>query len=230
MPFALLTPATFELPQGAAWLAVLAAYLLGAVPFGLVVARAKGIDLRTVGSGNIGATNAMRALGKPLGIAVFLLDVAKGALPVLLCWRPFELQGDARLSLQLLCGTAAVLGHCFPVYLRFKGGKGVATGCGALIALDYVVFLGGGAVWLATFYGLRYVGLASITMGLSFPLIAWWRGHAVQLIVATALLTLLIVVRHRSNIARMLAGTEPKAGAKKTESAHVASGGAGGRR
>ncbi|MCK6445530.1 MAG: glycerol-3-phosphate 1-O-acyltransferase PlsY [Planctomycetes bacterium] len=219
MSIAVLSTTDFVAPHGLQWVAVLASYLLGAIPFGLVVARFKGIDLRTVGSGNIGATNAMRALGKPLGILVFLLDVAKGAVPVLAGWLPFstefEIAPEAKLSLQLCCGTAAVLGHCFPLYLRFKGGKGVATGCGALIALDPLIFVAGGLVWLACFYGLRYVGLASIAMGLAFPLVAFWLGHPGQLVVAASLLTLLILVRHRSNIARMIAGTEPKAGAKK---------------
>lgn len=217
MAIASLPLSAFVWPHGPQWLAVAASYLLGAVPFGLLVAGLKRVDLRRVGSGNIGATNAMRALGKPLGLLVFLLDVAKGALPVLLGWMPFAPELDAapeaRLSLQLCCGTAAVLGHCFPVYLGFRGGKGVATGCGALIALDPLIFVGGGLVWLAVFYGLRYVGLASIAMGLTFPWVAWLMGHPTQLVIAASLLTLLIVVRHRSNIARMIAGTEPKSGA-----------------
>lgn len=215
MPLADVPFALFETPRGTAWLAVLAAYLLGAVPFGWLVARMKGVDLRSVGSGNIGATNAMRALGKPLGITVFLLDVAKGAVPVFFFASAFDLTDDAALTLRVLCGAAAVVGHCFPIYLGFKGGKGVATGCGALIALDPLIFSVAGLVWLAVFYSLRYVSLASIAMGVTFPLAAWLIGDRWEVIAGAGALTLLILARHRSNIARMIAGTEPKSGGAK---------------
>ncbi len=203
-------------PAGPEWIALVASYLLGAIPFGLVVARAKGIDLRTFGSGNIGATNAMRALGKPLGYTVFALDVAKGAVPVLLFWRWLGTVESRVLGVQVACGAAAVVGHCFPIYLAFKGGKGVATAVGALTAIDPGVCAIGGAVWFATFFGLRYAGLASISMGLAFPVSAWLLHRPDELVLACSALALLIVVRHRSNIARMLEGTEPKAGAKKS--------------
>ena len=209
-------------------LAVLGSYLLGAVPFGLVLVRLfTGQDLRALGSGNIGATNAMRAAGKPVGITAFLLDAAKGWAPVALiaplAWFAVDAGVESGLEpvsgsgfsltaawVAVLCGAAAVLGHCFPVYLGFKGGKGVATGCGALIGLDWRLFPIGGAVWLVTLLLSRYVGLSSIAMGLTFPLAAWILGAAPSTVLGAGLLTLLILIRHRSNMGRMLAGTEPK--------------------
>ncbi|HVS10613.1 MAG TPA: glycerol-3-phosphate 1-O-acyltransferase PlsY [Planctomycetota bacterium] len=197
--------------------AILASYLVGAVPFGLLLVRAsRGVDLRQVGSGNIGATNAMRAAGKPVGLAVFALDFLKGLVPVLLA-APAAGGGLSPRELQVACGTAAVVGHCFPVYLRFRGGKGVATGCGALLAIDWRIFLAGGAVWLATLAATRFTGLASMLMGLAFVAAAWvlWRERAPEVVAGAGLLALLILVRHRKNIARMLAGTEPKAFARR---------------
>lgn len=206
------------LPEGLEWAAVAIAYLLGSVPFGLVLVRlARGIDLRSVGSGNIGATNAMRAAGKPVGYAVFVLDFLKGFAPVFWLAPALALAPERQLCLQVACGAMAVLGHCFPLYLLFKGGKGVSTGCGALVALDPWVALAGGVVWLVVLLGLRYTGLASLMMGLTFPIAAVLRGAPPRgpLVVGTILLALLIVVRHRSNIRRMIAGSEPKIGAKK---------------
>jgi glycerol-3-phosphate acyltransferase PlsY len=203
---------------GGEWAAVAAAYLLGSVPFGLVLVRLiKGVDLRKLGSGNIGATNAMRAAGKPAGVAVFMLDFLKGFAPVLWLAPRLAASPERVLSLQIACGGAAVLGHCFPVYLRFRGGKGVSTGCGALVAIDPIVFGIGALAWLATLALTRFTGLASIVMGLTFAAAAWFRTQAGQreLVWGAALLALLIVVRHRANIARMLAGTEPRAGAKR---------------
>jgi len=200
------------------WVAVAVSYLVGAIPFGLVLVRLfKGIDIRSVGSGNIGATNAARAGGRGLGALVFLCDLGKGwvAPAVFAPW--LATAGDDVAA--VACGAAAVLGHCFPVWLRFRGGKGVATGCGALVALEPLIFLAGGAVWLATVAATRYVGLASILMGVAFPVAAWFLvGEARPALVwGAALLTVLILARHRSNISRMRAGTEPKMGAKRRE-------------
>jgi len=196
-------------------LALLASYLLGSIPFGLVLVRlAKGIDLRTVGSGNIGATNAMRAAGKPVGLAVFALDFAKGWVAVF----GFAglLAGSEPLSwTATACGALSVLGHCFPIWLRFAGGKGVATGCGALVAMDPWIWVVGGAVWLATLGLGRMVSLASIAMGLAFPVAAWFLTERAEPTAGAALLALLILVRHRSNMARIVAGTESKIGAKR---------------
>lgn len=197
--------------------ALSASYLLGSVPFGWLLARTlRGVDIRTVGSGNIGATNAMRVLGKPLGITAFLLDFGKGAAAVLV-FAPAAVGGGAAGVAAVLCGLAAVLGHVFPIYLRFKGGKAVATGCGVVAAIDPLVFIVAGLVWLALWATARMVALASIGLGLALPIAAWWRvdgatdgRHGLELVYFCLGLCLLILVRHRSNIVRMLAGTEPR--------------------
>jgi acyl phosphate:glycerol-3-phosphate acyltransferase len=209
-------------PPAPVWIATLASYLLGAVPFGLLMARGlRGVDLRQVGSGNIGATNAMRVLGKGWGLVAFLLDVGKGFVPVLFLASWAAEAPDLGLA-RLLCAAAAVTGHCFPVYLGFKGGKGVATGCGAILAVEPGVFGVGVLVWAVTLVGSRYVGLASMTMGLSFPLAAWWlRPGDGPFILGCGLLTGLILVRHRANVGRMLKGEEPRIGAgKRAEESH----------
>src|SRR5688500_2701234 len=150
-------------PAGLEWAAPAIAYLLGSIPFGLVLVRmSKGIDLRAFGSGNIGATNAMRAAGKPVGYAVWALDVLKGFAPVFWIAPQLALGDERVLSLQVISGALAVLGHCFPVYLRFRGGKAVSTGYGALLGIDPLTALVGGVVWVVALYGLRYTGLASI--------------------------------------------------------------------
>jgi glycerol-3-phosphate acyltransferase PlsY len=195
-------------------LALALSYLLGSTPWGLVLVRVfKGVDVRKVGSGNIGATNAMRAGGRGLGLAVFVLDFAKGWVAVY--WIS-KLAPDSAW-IQIACGAAAVLGHCFPVWLGFKGGKGVSTLCGAVVASDWRVFLCGGVVWLLVVAATRYVGLASFAMCLALPIAAWWllRDAGFWLTVGLAALALLILTRHRSNMARMLAGTEPKIGHKR---------------
>jgi len=206
-------------PSGPLILAVLASYLLGSVPFGLLLTRAlKGEDLRELGSGNIGATNTMRALGRGWGLISFTLDCAKGWAPVFVI-APALVGGAVDSQSLVLCGAAAVLGHCFPVYLRFKGGKGVATACGAIVAVDPLIVLSAGLVWVATLKLTRYVGLASVLMGLGFPAAAWWRHpNDTPLLVGCALLALLVVVRHRQNISRMMQGTEPRAGERGKES------------
>lgn len=207
-----LVPAT---PLG--WVSLLASYLLGAIPFGLVLGYVVGgVDIRKQGSGNIGATNVGRALGRPWAITAFVLDFAKGWVPAALL--PEIVPGEVPWALRVACGVAAVCGHVWPVYLRFRGGKGVATLCGAVVAIDPVVFLGGGVVWLVTLGTTRYVGLSSMMMGLSFPFLAAWtlagREYAHEAIWGMGLLSALVFVRHRANIGRMLSGTEPKAGRK----------------
>lgn len=207
----------------AVWLVIVVAYLLGAIPFGLILARwVKGVDLRTIGSGNIGTTNATRAMGRRWGFVVFALDFLKGFLPVLLVLWFSGLDADNdREYLQVLVGTASVLGHCYPIYLGFKGGKGVATGCGAIVAIDWRIFVAGGLVWLLVRFATGYSGLASILMGITFPIAAaclGWNDHR-SFVVGALLLMLLIVVRHRGNIQRMMRGTEPNARQKKLASA-----------
>jgi len=196
-------------------LAVVSSYTLGSVPFGLLLTRMlKGEDLRKMGSGNIGATNTMRAVGRGWGLASFALDCFKGWAPV--AWIAPAFMGDQGNSqAAVMCAAAAVLGHCFSLYLRLKGGKGVATACGAILAIEPIILLPAGLVWVLTLKLTRYVGLASICMGLAFPVAAWWRKpEDTAFLIGCGLLALLVVVRHRQNIGRMLQGTEPKAGRK----------------
>lgn len=213
MPLALLTTP----PE---YLAVLVAYLLGSVPFGLLLGFAiKRTDIRKFGSGNIGATNVGRVLGRSWAVVAFVCDFGKGWLPAFWIAPALAPEGTSAAPLAVICGAAAVVGHVWPVYLHFQGGKGVATASGAIVALDPLIFLGGAVVWLVTLVITRWVGLASIVMGIAFPLIAWGRmegqPYGVEVIVGSGALTLLIVLRHRANIRRMLAGEEPKFGRKR---------------
>ena len=187
------------------------AYLLGSVPFGVLLAKASGVDLRAIGSGNIGATNAMRALGKPLGLLAFALDFGKGfAIPCLLLHGP----GAADLRLASAAGVAAAAGHAWPIWMRFRGGKAVATAMGALCAIDPAVALWGVPVWLVAVFLSSHVSVGSLAMSASFPVTAWIRrGHTEgsdAFIAAAALLCLLIWVRHRPNIERLLQGEEAR--------------------
>jgi glycerol-3-phosphate acyltransferase PlsY len=195
-----------------------AAYLIGAVPFGLLVARLKGVDITKVGSGNIGATNVFRSVSKPLGILTFALDAAKGWLPAYLfpLWVTAEGTG-APSSLGILYAALAIAGHTWPVYLKFKGGKGVATSAGALIGIAPQAILVGVAVWVVVFGVSRYVSVASIAAAIAVPAAAWWSwghgpGHSLVLPVALTLLGALIVWRHRGNVQRLRAGTEHRFG------------------
>lgn len=198
------------------------AYLLGSVPFGLIVGKSRGVDPRTSGSGNIGATNVGRLLGRRFFALVFTLDLLKGLLPMLAA--AFVLRGedpDRRMyALWLLVGAAAIAGHMFSLFLRFKGGKGVATSTGVLLGLwPYYTLPGliGAAVWLVAFKLWKYVSLASIVGALAFPvaylaigLARGWDvlGAQLPLLVFAVVMAGLIVFKHRGNIARLRAGTE----------------------
>ncbi len=191
---------------------VVVAYLLGSIPFGLLLARfLKGIDLREIGSGNIGATNVSRALGRPYGFLAFALDFGKGWAPAY--YFVTHPSGEGYVA-AVLCGAAAVCGHVWPLYLKFKGGKAVATGYGALFAIDPMLCLAGGLAWLVSLFLFRYFGLASMMMGIVFPIAAYMRmsrGHyGIEVVLGAAALTVLIFLRHRSNISRMLSGNEPR--------------------
>ncbi len=192
-------------------LAALAGYLLGAIPFGMVLTwLSGGGDIRSSGSGNIGATNVLRTGGKGLAALTLLLDAGKAILAVWLA-RHFLSEGVPGDVSALLAGFAAFLGHVFPLWLRFRGGKGVATMIGALLGLAWPVGLAFCAVWLLTAILRRQSSLASITAAATAPLFAWWLGSPLLALTALAL-ALILISRHHENISRLLAGTEPRIG------------------
>lgn len=203
----------------------LAAYLLGSIPTGYLVAKAKGIDIRSVGSGNIGATNVFRILGKSAGIFVLLVDALKGFLachliPIVV----LKLFGDATGSqpqfaewLSIMAGIAAILGHNYTCWLKFKGGKGIATSAGVLIALVPGAFLMVLAVFLIVVFLSRIISLASIVAAICLPFAVWiLQGSPTMIAVMTAL-GALAVYKHKANIGRLLNGTENRFGKKKPE-------------
>ncbi len=184
-------------------------YLLGAVPFGLLLTRAAGLgDIRAIGSGNIGATNVLRTGRRGLAFSTLLLDGAKGAAAVLI---GLEFAGTAGA---LAGGLAAVLGHLFPVWLRFRGGKGVATGFGALIAASPAGGLAAGAVWIAVALITRLSSAGALSAMALSPLLVWAVGGARPVILMAALVAMLVWARHHANIRRLVAGTEPRIGGK----------------
>lgn len=206
-------------------------YLCGSIPFGLLVGRLKGVDIRKHGSGNIGATNAGRVLGRPYGYLVFVLDLLKGLGPVLCSGRvlPEMLNADlpARLYLWWVAiAAAAVVGHMFPVFLKFKGGKGVATSLGAVLGIHpffTLPALGAFGVWLVLVRLTRYVSVASIGAAIAFPAFFGvsaamhrqrWGGFADlwPLYLMSGIVAVLIVIRHRGNLRRLLDGVEPRIG------------------
>jgi glycerol-3-phosphate acyltransferase PlsY len=198
------------------------AYLLGSVPSGYVLVRIfRHEDIRQTGSGNIGATNVLRSGGKGLAAATFLMDMLKGCAAVGLGWLIGHLlaPGVAPDNMRGLAALVAVLGHIFPVWLGFKGGKGVATGFGVFLVAAPLAALAAISVFIVVLALSRYVSLASVLGAASFPLFAWWLGHgdhssffiAVQIAVA-----LMLIAKHYQNIRRLLVGTESKLGAKKT--------------
>ncbi len=186
----------------------LISYLIGSIPFGLLIAKTKGLDIREQGSGNIGATNVLRCLGKPLGIACFILDVLKGYLPAAF----FPILGNCGSDFGILFGVAAILGHNFPVFLHFKGGKGVATSAGVLIGIAPLAVGLGILSWALVFFISGYVSLGSIIAALVVAIVGWVRLNTYGIVTALALTLLgaLAVYRHRENIKRLLAGTENK--------------------
>ena len=181
-------------------------YLLGAISFAVIIARSQGVDIFKEGSGNPGATNVKRILGKKWGHAVFALDALKGFTATVL---PLMVYGDDRLAIIGL--IAAILGHSFSVFLKFRGGKGVATTIGGLLVLMCPVLLVGLVVWLIIFYTKKVVGLASIFFAVSLPLSAYFiYGTEDPRFYLGVVLALFIVGRHRSNIIRMFSGKENK--------------------
>ncbi len=213
------------------------AYLVGAVPFGLILGKTRGVDIREHGSGNIGATNLLRVCGRRVGLIGFALDVAKGSVPALVVGLVAGLlsaagrgeAGAGELAAWMGVGVAAMLGHVFPVYLRFKGGKGVATSFGMLLAywpFTTLAALGAFGVWCVLVWRTRYVSVGSIGAAVALPVLVagvlaagWFGGVGWEagwpFFAATTALGVLVIVKHRGNIARLRAGTEGKIGAGK---------------
>ena len=200
------------------------AYLLGSIPFGPIIAVAHGKDLRSIGSGNIGATNVARALGRKWGYFCFLLDVLKGAVPMLFARVLTEVANSTPglVSIWLVVGCAAILGHVFPIYIKFKGGKGVATSFGVALGLwPYYTVCAAIAVviWAGVVLIWRYISLGSMAASIAFPvtlimaivLIPGWNFNNLwPLLIAAIAIPVMVIVRHRENIKRLIAGTESK--------------------
>jgi glycerol-3-phosphate acyltransferase PlsY len=194
-----------------AFLCALGGYLAGSIPFALLVSRAMGLpDPRTYGSGNIGATNVLRSGSRRAALLTLVGDAAKG-------WAAVLVAASLGLAAGLvaLAGFAAFLGHVFPVWLRFRGGKGVATAAGVLIAFDWRLGLGVIGVWLAVAVITRYSSLAAIVAALAAPAIAWWLAGPGPSLYAVAGMALLLLARHRANIAKLARGEESRIGEKK---------------
>ena len=192
------------------------AYLLGSIPFGLLLTRAAGLgDIRKIGSGNIGATNVLRTGNRPLAAATLVLDALKGTAAVLIA-RYFWSEDAA-----LIAGVFAFLGHCFPVWLGFKGGKGVAVMIGVLLGLCWPVALIFCAVWLIIAFAQRYSSLSALTAAVTSPIFAYVAGlygltpDGAKLAAVAAVLALILIIKHRGNIERLIQGTEPKIGSEK---------------
>lgn len=187
---------------------ILGAYVLGAVPFGWVVGKVWGsIDVRQVGSGNIGTSNVMRTLGKGPALVVLFLDVMKGLVPVALAGS-WGLPPGAVIA----AGVAAVAGHVWPVFLRFKGGKGIATTLGVAIGLDGRLALLLLGLWLVVLILTRYISVASMTAAVALPFAVWGLGHPPEHVAGAAAIGVLALVRHRGNLHRLLSGTEYRFG------------------
>ncbi|MHB1001758.1 MAG: glycerol-3-phosphate 1-O-acyltransferase PlsY [Armatimonadota bacterium] len=204
-------------------LVLIGCYLLGSIPFGFIVAKLwKGIDIRQHGSGNIGATNIMRLLGTGPAIAVFAADILKGLIPVIVAQNLFH----NTAWIVILCGLTAVIGHTLSVFLNFKGGKGVATSLGVIVGLDPRIALIGFAAWVVVVAISRYVSLASIIGAISITTCMWVFHKPLEYIIFTLAATAFIIIKHKSNISRLLKGTEAKFGEKVKVDNH--SGGSGG--
>lgn len=198
------------------------AYFLGSVPSGFLAGKARGIDVRTVGSGNIGATNVFRALGKKAGTVVLLADAFKGFaaarwLPLLAIWI-FPSAQTQEINLALVAGVGAILGHNFTCWLNFKGGKGIATSAGVVLAWAPLACLTALALWGIVFVMTKFVSVASIAAALILPIAVWFFSKgSVAMTTVMAALSALAIYKHKDNIRRLIQGTENRAGAKKAE-------------
>lgn len=200
----------------------LVAYLLGSIPTGYLVGKSRGIDIRTVGSGNIGATNVLRTLGKPAGISVFVVDALKGFLAcsfvgvVIYRFLVGPVPGESIEFLKITGGLFAILGHNYTCFLKFKGGKGIATSSGVALALLPVALGIALVVWLVLLAITRYVSVASIAAALILPFAAWWPGRNTRtMIIVAAAIGGLAIYKHRTNMQRLMNGTENRIGKKK---------------
>lgn len=192
------------------FLLLFAAYVIGSIPFALILARRWGaVDLRRVGSGNIGAANAMRASGITAGVLVAILDITKGACSVLLAAR-FSQHSAAPAA----AGIAAIVGHVYPIWLRFRGGKGVATACGAFSVLTPLAIPPALVIFLITVTMTKYVSLGSMLATIALPPIAYAIGSPAPAVIAACIAAVLVIFRHRSNLARLRTGTERRLGAR----------------
>ncbi len=216
-------------------LALVVGYLLGSLPFGYLVARSKGVNIFEVGSKNPGATNVRRVLGRGPGNLVFCLDALKGAIAtgwtlVQVNWHTVEgklseiqlgfSHGDpARTQMAVAGLVGALLGHSFSCFTKFRGGKGVATASGGLLVLMPIALIVGALVWLGTFFSTRYVSLASILAAVAMPVAAFFLHEPRLLLGLTVVIALLVVIRHRSNLQRLMNGTESKFVKKPKETA-----------
>jgi glycerol-3-phosphate acyltransferase PlsY len=201
--------------------AIVGGYLLGSIPFGVIATRLGGAgDVRNIGSGNIGATNVLRTGRKDLALITLLGDGGKGAVAVFIAWLLTRQAGAAaQAQLTALAGGASFLGHLFPVWLKFKGGKGVATFFGTLLAAAWPVGIAAGATWIAVAFLFRISSLAALTAVALAPVYVFLLDRPYPIAVMALFMAVLIYVRHKDNIARLLKGEEPKIGAKKKEAA-----------
>ncbi|HEX3644965.1 MAG TPA: glycerol-3-phosphate 1-O-acyltransferase PlsY [Vicinamibacterales bacterium] len=187
---------------------IAAAYLIGSIPFALILSRRWGADLRRVGSGNLGAANVMRASGVSAGLLVAALDMAKGAASVWIAARV----GDGA-ELPAAAGLAAILGHIYPIWLRFRGGKGVATACGVFSVLTPLAVPPALALFALTVWFTQYISLGSVLASMALPPLAYALGSPAPAVIAAAAAAAIIVFRHRSNVLRLWMGTERRVGA-----------------
>jgi len=197
---------------------IFGSYLLGSIPFGYLAGRLRGIDIRQAGSGNVGATNVVRVLGKRYGYPVFVLDVLKGfgAVKISMVIAPGQPpEWNSPEIFGILAGMSSFLGHLYPPWLTFKGGKGVATSAGALLALTPMATLIGVTVWIIVFWLTRYVSLASMTAAIALPIVILavnWkdRNNVKPLVCSSAIVAAVVIWRHRSNLSRLTRGTEQR--------------------
>lgn len=197
---------------------LIVSYLLGSIPAGYLAGRLAGIDIRRAGSGNIGATNVTRVLGKAYGYPVFAIDFLKGLAAVrasILIARHAQFPETSMELIGIVAAVSCVTGHVFPVWLQFKGGKGVAASAGALFGLMPVALLIGAVVWIGTFQVTRYVSLASITAAIALPIVILImifldQARTMALLYFSICLAAMVILRHRSNLSRLVRGTEPR--------------------